>query len=122
MPQHSEKAMTRSALLRAGAWALLQVPSMAISLAGVDTVKFVNTARKSFRAAGFNFTDSDLRDMHYLLREQVAWMAARGELPVLDHVKGTNIWTPRTAPTPPEVIVTEADGTQKVIDKGRREF
>lgn len=123
MPQKSEITSTRSALVRAGAWALLQVPSVAIALAGIDTVKFVNSARKSFRAAGFNFSDSDLRDMHYMIREQVAAMAARGELPVLDQLShGQNLWTERIPPPKPEIIVTESDGSRKVIDKDRREF
>ena len=65
-------AGNRQDLIRAAALTFLQDEQLAVNLAGVTTDKFVQSARKAYRTAGFNFSDSDVREVHNELRSLVA--------------------------------------------------
>jgi hypothetical protein len=63
----------RDILLRGAAEAFFAQTDkhVAAQIAGCRTDKFVQTTRKSYRDAGFDFTDEDLRMIHECLRELV---------------------------------------------------
>jgi hypothetical protein len=58
----------RAQLIRAAAEALLLDEDAAVGIASSETAAFVQTSRQPYRAAGFNFTDTDLRYIHETVR------------------------------------------------------
>lgn len=64
---------TRQTLIEAAAKALSALTAEdLIGIAASDTAQFVQTVRKTYRANGFNFTDSDIRTIHELVRGYAA--------------------------------------------------
>lgn len=64
---------TRQTLIEAAAKALSALPAEdLIGIAASDTAQFVQTVRRTYRANGFNFTDSDIRTIHELVRGYAA--------------------------------------------------
>lgn len=61
---------TRDVILRGAAETLMQNDT-AKAIAGCQTAKFVQAARASYLADGFDFSDEDLRTIHECLRELV---------------------------------------------------
>lgn len=104
---------TKKSLIRAAAWALMQDPRVCIDLAGLDTVSFINGCRKAYKAYGFKFSDADIRQIHYLIRENVAELGKQGLLPVLDRIGPTTF---RMRPKP-EVLVTTPERETRVYGK-----
>lgn len=111
----------RRMLVVAAANALALGPNLAQELAGVDTVKFIESVRHIYKAQGFNFTDTDLREIQHVLRIEVARRAAAGEVPVAD-VAPNGTLVLREPPLKPDVTVTEADGRRYVVRKDRKVF
>lgn len=72
MDKHDETPLTeRDILIRGAAEALMSEQETAKSMAGCKTARFVQTARPIYKSIGFDFTDTDLRDIHEMLRELV---------------------------------------------------
>lgn len=64
---------TRQTLIEAAAKALSALPAeILVGIASSETANFVQTVRKTYRASGFNFTDSDIRTIHELVRGYAA--------------------------------------------------
>ena len=62
------EALTRRIMRVAAAKALMQNFAVAIEIAGVEPAKFVQIARQCYQAADLHFSDSDLREIHAILR------------------------------------------------------
>lgn len=79
--------LSRERLIQALALALLIDTDAAISMAGVETGKFVQASRAATKKVsdllGYTFTDEDLREVHWHLRRHIAGMAKVKGLPVL---------------------------------------
>lgn len=61
----------RDIIIRGAAETLMGQQDTAAAMAGVQTAKFVQSARREYLDAGFDFTDDELRLIHECLRELV---------------------------------------------------
>lgn len=73
---------TRQVLIEAAAKAISSLPGdVLLGIASSDTARFVQSSRQTYKTAGFNFTDADLREIHELVRGYASihlqWMASR---------------------------------------------
>ena len=72
MPRNGESHETsREAMVNAAANVFLQDEQTAVNIAGVTTASFVQTARVAYKAAGLNFSDDMIREIHNRLRSLV---------------------------------------------------
>lgn len=67
--------------IMAAAQSLLLNAQVGIEIAGVSTSAFVHTTRQIWKANGFNFSDTDIREVHMRLKRLVNAMAAKNLLP-----------------------------------------
>jgi hypothetical protein len=78
-----EQLTEHDILRRAAAEVLMRDPDVGAEMAGCETAKFVQVARKEFRKyqdqIGYKFTDDDLRDIHEMMRELVVRRAMGGK-------------------------------------------
>lgn len=70
--KHDQKPITdKDILIRGAAEALMSDPQVGKEIAGCTSANFVQVARRTFKQNGIDFTDSELRDVHEMLRELV---------------------------------------------------
>lgn len=82
------KEGSRAYFVKSAALALMLDPQVGINIAGVPARAFVQSARKTYKAYKFGFSDSDIREIHRQVRKMVSAMASKGELPKVNEVGG----------------------------------
>lgn len=66
-------------LKRSAAEILMRDWQTGAEMAGCQTDKFVQSARKAFKGANAGFSDDDIRDIHEMMRELVVRKAMGGQ-------------------------------------------
>lgn len=73
IPDQMKQANSRPMMIRSAAKALAQLPMAdAVGIASSSTANFVATTRKTWKAQGFNFTDTDIREIHEVFQAMLS--------------------------------------------------